>query len=126
MKKVEYWEAEDGERFETEAGCIAYENRFDKLSEKVKFFDANYKLLTKSFLTNADECYSIYISTDEAAERLHEIFENEGFESPFDRGYNRKPKCGHYFYKCRWYCLEEEKSKINEIEMNFAKARKLI
>lgn len=127
MKKIEYWEAEDGERFETEAECIAYENRFAEFSEKVKFFNANYELLTGSFLSNADECYAIYISTDETAEKLHKVFEEEYIESPFGRGYNRKPKSGHYFFKGgSWYCLEEEKAKINQIEMGFAKARNLI
>lgn len=126
MKKVEYWEAEDGARFATEAGCIAYENRFAKLSEQVKFFDANYKLLTGNFLSNAEDCYSMYISTKEAAEKLHEVFEDEDIESPFGRGYNRKPKSGHYFYNVHWHCLEEEKNKINEIETKFAKGRGLI
>lgn len=126
MKKIEYWEAEDGKHFDTEAECIEYENRFKELSEKVKFFDTDYKLLTKDFITNAEECYAMYIPTYETAEKLHETFEKEGIESPFDRGYNRRPKSGHYFYNVHWHCLEEEKAKINEIEMNFTNARNLI
>lgn len=126
MKKIEFWEAEDGERFETEDACLAYENRFAELSEKVKFFNANYELMTGDFLSNADKCYSMYIPTNEIAEKLHVAFEDEGVESPFGRGYDRETKSGHYFYKNRWYCLEEEKAKINEIEINFAKARGLI
>lgn len=126
MKKIEYWEAEDGERFETEAECLAHENRFSELLERVKFFNANYELMTEDFLTNADECYSMYISTNEAAEKLHEVLDYEGIESPFGRNYDREPKSGHYFYNGGWYCLEEEKNKINKIEMGFAKARNLI
>lgn len=126
MKKIEYWEAEDGERFDTEAECIAYENRFAELPEKVKFFNTNYELMTKDFLTNAEECYAMYISTDEAAEKLHEVLKHECIESPFGINYGREPKSGHYFYNGKWYCLEEEKGKINKIEMNFAKARNLI
>jgi hypothetical protein len=126
MKKIEYWEADDGERFETEDACLAHENRFAELSEKVKFFNADYELMTGDFLYGAEQCYAMYISTNEAAEKLHEILEDESIESPFGRGYNREPKSGHYFYKGSWYCLEEEKTKINEIEMSFAKARGLI
>ena len=126
MKKIIYYEAEDGEHFETEEECLAHENRFAELLRGVKFFNANYELMTEDFLTNADECYSMYISTNEIAEKLHEVLDYEGIESPFGRGYNREPKSGHYFYKGSWYCLEEEKTKINEIEINFAKARNLI
>ena len=126
MKKVEYWEAEDGKRFATEAACIEYENRFSEFLGSVKFFDKNYELMTKDFLSNAEECYAMYISTNEVAKKLHEIFEDESIESPFSKSYNRKPKSGHYFYDSVWYCLEEEKDKINEIEMDFAKARGLI
>lgn len=126
MKKVEYWEAEDGERFATEAACIEYENRFDELLGKVKFFDANYELMTGDFVSNADECYAMYISTNEAAEKLHEVFENESIESPFNRGYYRKPKSGHYFYKSKWYCLEEEWERLKTIEEKLNKAKGLI
>jgi hypothetical protein len=127
MKKIEYWEAEDGERFETEEECFAHENRFVELSEKVKFFNANYELMIEDFLTNVEECYSMYIPTNEIAEALHTVFEDEGIGSPFDRCYNREPKSGHYFFEGgSWYCLEEEKARINEIEINFAKGRGLI
>lgn len=127
MKKIEYWEADDGERFETEDACLAHENRFAELSKKVKFFNANYELITGDFLINAEECYSMYISTDEAAEKLHKVFRDESIGSPFDECYNRKPKSGHYIVGGDgWYCLEEERVRINKIEMSFAKARGLI
>lgn len=126
MKKVEYWEAEDGERFETEAECFAYENKFADLSKKVKFFNKNYELMTKDFLSNANECYSMYIPTNEIAEELHAIFENEDIESPFDIEYNREPKSGHYFYEAVWCCLEEEWEKLKTTEEKFNKAKGLI
>lgn len=127
MKKIEYWEAEDGKHFATEAACIAYESRFSELLGSVKFFNNNYELMTgEDFLYNAEQCYAMYIPTKEIAEKLYEVLAEEGIESPFDIGYNRGPKSGHYFYKVRWYCLEEEKNKINEIEINFAKGRGLI
>lgn len=126
MKKVEYWEAKDGKRFETEEECLAHENRFAELSEKVKFFDANYELMAGDFLYDAEQCYSMYISTNEAAEKLHEILENEGIESPFDIGYNREPKSGHYLYKGKWHCFEEEWERLKTIEEKFNKAKGLI
>lgn len=126
MKKVEYWEAEDGERFETEAECIAYENRFAELSEKVKFFNKNYELMTGNFLSNAEECYSMYVSTNKIAEELHTAFKNEDIESPFDIAYNREPKSGHYFYDGGWWCLEEEWERLKTIEKKFNKAKGLI
>ena len=126
MKKVEYWEAEDGERFETEEECFAHENGIPELSEKVKFFNANYELMTEDFLSNADECYLMYISTNEAAEKLHKVLEYEGIESPFGRNYDREPKSGHYFYKGNWYCLEEEWERLKTIEEKFNKAKGLI
>lgn len=126
VKKIEYWEANDGKRFGSEEACLAYENTFAELLEKVKFFNTNYELMTEDFITNAEECYSMYIPTDEIAQKLHAVFEDEGIESPFGIGYNRKPKSGHYFYNIHWECLEEEKAKLNKIETNFAKARGLI
>lgn len=127
MKKIEYWEAEDGERFESEDACLAYENRFAELSEKVKFFNADYELMTEDFLSNADKCYSMYLPTNEIAEELHTVFKEEGIGSPFDKSYKREPKSGHYIFEHGdWYCLEEERARINEIEMSFAKARGLI
>ena len=126
MKKIEFWEAEDGERFETEAECLAHENRFAELSEKIKFFNANYELMTEDFLYDAEQCYAMYIPTNEIAEKLHEVLKEEDIEDPFDIDYNREPKSGHYFYKGRWCCLEEEWAKLKVIEENFNKARGLI
>lgn len=126
MKKVEYWEAEDGERFETEEECFAHENRFTELSEKVKFFNANYELMTGDFLSNAEGCYSMYISTNDVAEKLHKIFADEYIESPFDVGYSREPKSGHYFFDGSWGCLEEEWERLKTIEEKFNKAKGLI
>ena len=126
MKKVEYWEAEDGERFETEAECIAYENRFAELDKHIVFFNSKYEKLTGNFLSKIDDCWGMFIPNAEDAIAIDKIFVEEGYESPFHRSYKREPKAGHYYYANGWCCLEEEKARVNEIETNFAKGRGLI
>lgn len=127
MKKIEYWEAEDGERFETEEECFAHENRFAELDKHIAFFNSKYEKLTGDFISKIDECWGMFIPNDEDAVAIDKIFTEEGYESPFYRSYKREPKAGHYYYVSGgWCCLEEEKAMINEIEINFAKGRGLI
>lgn len=126
MKKITYWEASDGERFATEEACLAHENRFAKLEARVVFFDSKYEKMTGSFISKIEDCLGMFIPNDEDAIAIDKVFEEEGYESPFNHSYKRKPKAGHYYYSSGWCCLEEEKARINEIEINFAKGRGLI
>lgn len=43
MKKITYWEADDGKRFESEDECLTYENRFAKLDKHIAFLIPNTK-----------------------------------------------------------------------------------
>lgn len=126
MKKIIYYEAEDGERFETEEECCAYENRFAELDKRVIFFDSNYERMEGDFLYKVEECEAIFISNDEDAAVIDRIFREVGYESPFHSSYKREMKAGHYYYSNDWRCLEEEKAKINELEFSFTKGRGLI
>ncbi len=127
MKKIIYYEAEDGERFKTEEECLAHENRFAELDKRIVFMSGKNEKMTGDFLHKADECYGIYIPSNEDAKALDKIFDDESIESPFHPCYKRETKAGHYYYKSGgWHCLEEEKARINEIELSFAKVRGLI
>lgn len=126
MKKIEFWEADDGTRFNSEEGCLAYENKFAELDKHIIFFNSKYEKLTDDFWTKVEKCWGMFIPNDKYATAIDKVFEEEGYESPFDYAYHREPKAGHYYYANGWCSLEEEKARINEVEINFAKGRGLI
>ena len=78
------------------------------------------------FLGKVEDCEAIFIPNAKDAAAIDEVFRNEGYESPFHSCYKREKKAGHYYYSNGWRCLEEEKAKIEELEINFAKGRGLI
>lgn len=115
MKKVEYWEAFDGERFDNEEACLEYEKNhifFD--NSRIRFYSNAGNLI-------AYPCDSVFLDSnrfkvmdEEALAAYIKYCERWKIGAPTyaDReiGYPL-----HYsFYRGEWLCLEQEIYHIND------------
>lgn len=84
MKKVIYWQADDGTKFNDEYECIRYERKkkLEELKDEFIFYDEQKNII---FPEEADveQIGIIVIKTPAAAEYIGEWFENDGYFSPF-------------------------------------------
>ena len=116
MRKVEYWESFDGERFENEMLCAEYERNHPFFDETcIKFYSNNGNLITdpgesvfldsnrfKVFNSNTLECYIKYCNN------LH-------IKAP-DFPSMQIPYPLHYrFINGSWECVEDEMVKLNYV-----------
>lgn len=123
MRKVEYWVAEDGEEFDTEAACYEHEHQHDDLARKVILIDRHGNRLNNSasFKRNIEDCLEMIVDDDETAVELMDYFKYEGAESPWDRFNGLDVVAGHYYYEGGWHCVETE---IKKLENRFHKMEK--
>lgn len=129
MKKVEYWVAEDGEEFDTEAECYDYEHKHDNLARKVILIDRNGNRLdnTATFRNNIEDCIEMIVDDDETAVKLMDFFKYEGIESPWDKFNGLDVVAGHYYYDdYGWHCLEAEIRKLENRFHRMEEARKRV
>lgn len=84
MKKVEYYVAEDGTKFDNEYDCIQYERK-KKIEEHIGdfvFYDIQKNIIFPE-IANTEQVAIIVVKTPEAAECISEWFERDGYYSPF-------------------------------------------
>lgn len=120
MKKIEYWEADDGERFETKQECYEYEHRNDIIMDEIIFFKTEkekMKVTNGTLYKALNECYGVYVPNEGAAERLHNAFMTNGIESPYGdlRGIVKEPfRKGFFYFDDIWRCLDDEITELIE------------
>lgn len=127
MKEIKCWLSEDGKLFTNKEECQKYE--YHNILSGVVFFDSNMKPTKYDPFEEgrgwfADECYGIYINTDEAASALYNFFESwskDSFlEHPFLYGDVAK---GRYMWiDDGWEKIEELKKKAETAERKFSEA----
>lgn len=123
MRKVEYWVAEDGEEFDTEAACYEHEHQHDDLASRVVLIDDGKRIDPfANFRKAVEDCDEIIVDDDETAVELMDFFKYQGMESPWDKFNGLDVVAGHYFYDdYGWHCVESE---IKELENRFYKMEK--
>lgn len=126
MRKVEYWVAEDGEEFDTEAACYEHEHQHDDLAKKVILIDEYGNRLnnTGNFKSDIKDCYEMIVDDDDTAAELMDFSNYQGIESPWDKFNGLDVVAGHYYYENGWRCVEDEIRKLEERFHKMEEARK--
>ena len=119
MKKVEYWEAFDGKRFEEESACDAYEEAhpfFD--NKRIQFYSNNGHLISKP-------CENVFLDSNR-----FEVFDKEALEAYADYCNFLRIKAPvrptlvegfplHYrFLNGTWECIEEKIFQLHDSLLN--------
>ena len=119
MKKVEYWEAFDGKRFEEENACGAYEEAhpfFD--NKRIQFYSNNGHLISKP-------CENVFLDSNR-----FEVFDKEALEAYANYCNFLRIKAParptlvegfplHYrFLNGTWECIEEKIFQLHDSLLN--------
>lgn len=88
MKKVCYYVAEDGKKFENMYECIDYERQkmLEEIRDEFVFLDCHKKPIAIEDARARDVDY-IIIKTDQAAEVIGKMFDSDGCYNPFNEVY---------------------------------------
>lgn len=116
MYEVTKYIADDGMEFEDEEECLEYEQRMALSCIKGQFLMLNDEFKeVENPICNFDEVTYIYVKTDYAAEKLHEVLTKE-WNVPWDYD----PKTAGVWFKCderdRWIHLDEERKRVKDIQ----------
>ena len=87
MKKVSYYEADDGTKFEDERECFDYEFKQkikDIMGKDLKLFNENREEITDCSFESVYDAFAIQVLTIKGAKFLVEWANEYGVESPFD------------------------------------------
>lgn len=86
MKKVFYYESNDGKRFENERDCVKYEfdKEFKSIAEMLMMWDEDGDKIEITHRTNLDRAYAIHCSSISAAFFLKEWGDREKVLTPYD------------------------------------------
>lgn len=122
MRKVEYWEADNGKEFETEEECYEYEHRFDVIKERAiiytvdgKPFDFNRYSVDYCVC----ECGGMYVPDVETAQALKDVFDEEGYSSPWDN-WDEEFSTGFFYFDDEWVNLDTEINRLDDIRRSYA------
>lgn len=85
MKKIIYYEASDGKKFENERECIQYEfaKDFEPIAEMLMLWNGNGQKMPITHRINLDGAWAIYCSSITAAIFLKEWGERDKVETPY-------------------------------------------
>lgn len=121
--------AYDGEEFESEKACYDYEHRYDDIFlSNISFFDFRHNLIKvkedSNFVDIIENAYAIHIpfGQEEVIRRIHQLYRDEGIESPW--GIYKEPKnlyVGYHYYDDstdKWVSLDEQLQRLNSIRDN--------
>ncbi len=120
MKKVIYYEANDGKRFESEGECAQYEfnKDFEKITEMLMMWDDDGEKIKITYHTDLERAYAIYCSSITAAIFLKKWGEKDRILTPYSNidieGCGEAP-LGKFIY------FNDEWNEINEIVTLFEK-----
>ena len=86
MQRVEYYVANDGQKFDSEWECAEYEfsKGFENISEMLMLWDGDGDKMKITHRTNLGKAYAIYCSSLTAAKFLKEWGDKDGVATPYD------------------------------------------
>lgn len=114
MKKVVTWIADDGEEFDTEEQCLAYEHRFDDALDAALFLDDDFNVIPFNLERVYDSFQYIVIKDAEKARDLFWAIYNWEICFVIPKGYKNwdilswNGDCESYDF------LYEERRKLND------------
>ena len=120
MKKVEYWEAFDGERFDDESTCARYEKTHILLdNSRISFYSNAGNLI-------AHPCEQVFLDSnrfkvmdEEALAKYIKYCEHWEIRIPNYAPRELSYPLHYSFYRGEWICLEEEIKHINDAMAQF-------
>lgn len=116
MYEVTKYVADDGKEFEDEEECLEYEQlqKLASIDRQFLMLDARFNKVENP-VRDFDEVVYIYVWTDEAAKKLHEVLGRE-WPDPWDYYHTT---AGVWFMceeRDRWILVDEERERIRSIQ----------
>jgi hypothetical protein len=127
MKEVRYWEADDGEKFESEEDCIEYERDclWGELLETVPCYTSDYRRITKedAEMYACDVAYILIPSAESTFtfNDAYEVLDGEFFYDglPYLGKFNSSGDLAYRDDSNVWHVWSEEMALLREMAERF-------
>jgi hypothetical protein len=131
MREITRWIADDGKEFDDEYDCKCHEwdLEFQKIKGEVKWFNNQFEPLTPSLQTDFAYATYVVVSSQRAAEVLHDFCYEEGYICPCDgvNGAIDLSLLGWFWWDSNqecWRNLDNEEWELTRLRENFQNALK--